>query len=272
MSTPSISHQKAFSFLTLDEVKLKAPSAFTKQPMARATESYIPISTVDALEDLMLIGWRPIDAYEVKPKKEENKGYQKHFIRLRNDKLFVGTKDAIEVIPETLLVNSYDARCSFKLYSSLLRVVCDNGLIVKDSQLDEIFIPHKGSKMESWSWEIYKKQLTLSAKSSISLMNKYRNIKLTPQQQKQFAHMSCRARWDYKYTLLEPKNLLEPLREEDEGTDLWTVFNVIQEKLIRGGWVGSAGRKIKPMVDRNRELAINIRLFQVVDEFCQTLK
>lgn len=271
-SCPSITHEQAFRFLSLKELKVKAPSAFTKTPKPTATAQYIPISTVDALEDLMSLGWKPIDAYEVNPKKEANKGYQKHFIRLRNEKKFVGTKEAIEVIPEILMVNSYDARCSFKLYSSLYRVTCNNGLVIKDSELDEIFIPHKGSKMESWSWEIYKSQLLLSADRSIDLMNRYRAIQLNAQQQKEFAQASCRSRWDYRYVLLEPKALLAPLREEDEATDLWTLFNVVQEKMVRGGWVGSAGRSIKPMVDRNRELIINIRLFQIAEEFYQALK
>ena len=31
-------------------------------------------------------------------------------------------------------------------------------------------------------------------------------------------------------------DLLTPFRPEDEGSDLWTVFNVIQEKMTRGGF------------------------------------
>ena len=28
--------------------------------------------------------------------------------------------------------------------------------------------------------------------------------------------------------------LLEPTRDEDKGTDLWTIFNVVQEKILNG--------------------------------------
>jgi hypothetical protein len=31
-------------------------------------------------------------------------------------------------------------------------------------------------------------------------------------------------------------DLLTPFRPEDEGSDLWTVFNVIQEKMTKGGF------------------------------------
>jgi hypothetical protein len=31
-------------------------------------------------------------------------------------------------------------------------------------------------------------------------------------------------------------DILTPFRPEDEGNDLWTTFNVIQEKMMRGGF------------------------------------
>jgi hypothetical protein len=31
-------------------------------------------------------------------------------------------------------------------------------------------------------------------------------------------------------------DLLTPFRPDDEGSDLWRVFNVIQEKMMRGGF------------------------------------
>ena len=35
---------------------------------------------------------------------------------------------------------------------------------------------------------------------------------------------------------IDVSDLLTPFRPEDEGSDLWTVFNVIQEKMTRGGF------------------------------------
>jgi hypothetical protein len=37
-------------------------------------------------------------------------------------------------------------------------------------------------------------------------------------------------------------DLLTPFRPEDEGSDLWTVFNVIQEKMTRGGFTYKSPR------------------------------
>jgi hypothetical protein len=35
---------------------------------------------------------------------------------------------------------------------------------------------------------------------------------------------------------LDMSDILTPFRPEDEGDDLWTTFNVIQEKMMRGGF------------------------------------
>jgi hypothetical protein len=35
---------------------------------------------------------------------------------------------------------------------------------------------------------------------------------------------------------LDMSDILTPFRPEDEGNDLWTTFNVIQEKMMRGGF------------------------------------
>ena len=35
---------------------------------------------------------------------------------------------------------------------------------------------------------------------------------------------------------LDMSDILTPFRPEDEGSDLWTTFNVIQEKMMKGGF------------------------------------
>jgi hypothetical protein len=258
--------EKAFQFIDMKELQRRAPSAFTEIPANRTSDRYIHIPTPLIVADLIASGWEPVDAYEVRPKKEENKGYQKHFIRFRNRSVYVGHSfHSIEYLPELLLVNSYDARCAFKLYMALHRVVCKNMLLIKSEELENMHIPHKGWKHE----EIYDliEAIRSNTSQAIEWMNRLKAVQLSKQQQSAFAQECCRARWDYKYVLTQPKQLLDPWREEDKGDDLFIVFNRIQEKIIKGGWTGSAGRAIKPLKDPNRELIVNSKLFQIVDNF-----
>jgi hypothetical protein len=41
---------------------------------------------------------------------------------------------------------------------------------------------------------------------------------------------------------IDISDLLTPFRPEDEGSDLWTVFNVVQEKMTRGGFTYKSPR------------------------------
>ena len=60
-------------------------------------------------------------------------------------------------------------------------------------------------------------------------------------------------------------DLLQPTRAEDRGNDLWSVFNVVQEKLITGDFnyrMGSKARKGREIKNFKQDMLINKRLFQ----------
>jgi len=64
--------------------------------------------------------------------------------------------------------------------------------------------------------------------------------------------------------------LLEPTRPEDKGTDLWSVFNVIQEKIIDGDFtymIGTRIRKARKVKNFKQDMEINQKLFATAAEF-----
>ena len=71
------------------------------------------------------------------------------------------------------------------------------------------------------------------------------------------------AKWD-KETITD---VLEPLRDADKGEDLWSVFNVIQEKITQGGYKaalqGAKARKVRKIKSFERDLNVNQQLFQL---------
>jgi hypothetical protein len=275
-----VTHSQVFEdrYISLNEIKKRASSVFTSSLSSRTSDKYKPVSTLDVLEDLATIGWLPIDAYQVTPKREDNIGYQKHFIKLRNKDHYLGTKDNIEIIPELLLINSYDGKCSLKFCATLYRVISNSAIVMKtDLLLDEdgrekLKIAHKGDKSSSLvkipnGYESMRQSFQQSIPIVIDLMNKMKKVQLDQKQQHFFAKECCRARWDYTYNLLQPKSLLDPWRDEDSENDLLTLSYRIQEKLIRGKWIGAGGRSIKPIKDPNREFNINSKLFQIVENY-----
>ena len=66
--------------------------------------------------------------------------------------------------------------------------------------------------------------------------------------------------------------LLEPTRDEDKGKDLWSVFNVIQEKFVRGGlkYQSKKGRttsmkELKNFYNINK---VNTTLWELAETYC----
>ena len=64
--------------------------------------------------------------------------------------------------------------------------------------------------------------------------------------------------------------MIDPVRVEDKGDDLWSVFNVVQEKIIEGDFNYNAGgrsRKARQIKNFNQDLKINKGLFDLALEF-----
>ena len=66
--------------------------------------------------------------------------------------------------------------------------------------------------------------------------------------------------------------MLDPVREEDKATDLWTVFNVLQEKIVKGGYKYfeqgmKRPRKMRKIKSFVKDLDINRKMFLAAKAF-----
>lgn len=273
----TLNHKEAFRFITNEELRAQASSIFTDKVADRVLKNYIELWTPQILDDLKLFNWKPVRAYQVKPKLESNSGFQKHFIHLRNEKVFVGTRDNIELIPEIVVVNSYDARSSFKVVLNMYRVASDSGLIIgpgeKISHREIDKTDENDTRLAINETQVlYKRILENSLPDSLSTISRLKTIQLDRIQQKRLAEQLCKDRWDYKYQLAYPERLTTPCREEDKDQSAWTVYCKIHEKILKGGWVGAGDRTIKALKDPNRELKVNTKMFTTLSDFIASLK
>lgn len=275
MST--LTHKEAFRFITNEELRHQASSIFTAKKADRALKNYLELWTPQILDDLRLLGWKPVRAYQVKPKLQINDGYQKHFVHLRNDKVFVGAKNDIELIPELIVINSYDARSSFKVVLNIHRVVSDSGLILGEGEKISHREVDKKDETDNRlgvdeTKKLYAKVIKQNLPQCLSLIERLKTIHLDRIQQRRLAEQLCKDRWDYKYQLAHPERLTTPSREEDKDQSAWIVYCKIHEKILKGGWVGAGDRTIKPLKDPNREIKINIKMFDTMSNFISKLK
>ena len=69
---------------------------------------------------------------------------------------------------------------------------------------------------------------------------------------------------------IDLNEFINPVRKEDAGSDLWSVFNVVQEKLITGDFdyrAGGKARKAREIKNFKQDMRINKELFNVALEY-----
>jgi hypothetical protein len=259
------------NFLTLDEVKQRAKSIFTETAAPTVSDKFTHIPTNRVIEDMEQLGWGVVDAKEVKARKEGTKGFQKHLVVFRNPDVVINGADGDTVFPQILLTNSNDGKNAFTFTAGLFRMVCENGLVISTEQFNDVKMRHMGYTFEELQAQIREmvEQLPLTVES----MNKMKQIQLTEEQAQDLAKKALTTRFtedQVENIQIDLDQLLEPTRDEDKGTDLWTVFNVIQEKILNGDFNYISGvkqRKARKVKNFKQDMEINQKLFAMAAEF-----
>ena len=133
-------------FLSTEQIKSKAPSIFTSTAAQGVSDKYTHIPTSNVIDDMDLLGWKVVDAKEVKARK--GIGFQKHLLVFRNEDVVINGADGDTVFPQILLTNSHDGKNSFTFTAGLFRMICENGLVVSTEQFEDVKMRHMGYTFE----------------------------------------------------------------------------------------------------------------------------
>ena len=104
---------------------------------------------------------------------------------------------------------------------------------------------------------------------TVESMNKMKAQEMEQEQIIQFAKDALNTRFkedELNRIQIDLKELVNPVRKEDAGNDLWSVFNVVQEKIIEGDFEYRAGgkvRKAREIKNFKQDMKINKELFEV---------
>ena len=258
-------------FLNASQIKERAKSVFTDKAGPSTSEKFTHIPTHKVIEDMEQLGWGVVDAKEVKARAKNSIGFQKHLVVFRNPDVVINGADGDTVFPQILLTNSNDGKNAFTFTAGLFRMVCENGLVVSTQEFENVKMRHMGYTFEELQKQIRAmvEQLPLTVES----MNKMKQVQLDEEQAKAFAKKALTTRFEEDQVEAMNFNLdelLEPTRDEDKGNDLWSVFNVIQEKILDGNFTYMSGariRKARKVKNFKQDLDINQKLFAMAAEF-----
>ena len=262
--------QKA-KYLTKKNIMSLAPSVFAEKPSSEVSDHYTHIPTERVIDDMELLGWKPIQATEVKARKNSTKGFQKHLVTFRNDDVVINGDDGDTVFPQILMTNSHDGKNAFQFQAGLYRLVCSNGLVIADTQFEAVKMRHMGYDFEDL--QVMIKEMVEKLPLTVESMNKMKAQEMEQEQIIQFAMDAINTRFsdkEMKRIQIDYDELIKPVRKEDAGSDLWSVFNVVQEKIITGDFdyrAGGKARKAREIKNFKQDMRINKELFEVALEY-----
>ena len=244
---------------TLDEIKQIAPSVFTTEKAPHLTDKYIQTPTSRVVEDLMNLGWQVTKAQEVRSRKY--KGFQKHVVVFRNPDIMIKGKDGDDAFPQILLTNSHDGKAAFNFRVGIFRLVCSNGLVISDADFSNVSIRHINYTFESLQAKVA--EMIAKLPNLVNKINTFKQTQLTEEQMKDFATKAMQLRTKQQVNVLE---ILTAERPQDEGNDLWVVFNRIQEKLT-GGSYRAGRRKARSVKNFQKDIELNEQLFELAGSY-----
>ncbi|EBP1553330.1 DUF945 domain-containing protein, partial [Salmonella enterica subsp. enterica serovar Berta] len=160
--------------------------------------------------------------------------HTKHLLRLRRAGQITGQQ-----VPEIIILNSHDGSSSYQLLPGYFRQVCTNSLVCGQS-FGEIRVPHRGDIAEKVIEGAYD---VLGVFDRVEEKREaMQSLQLPPPAQQALAKAALTYRFGEEHQPVTATQILTPRRYEDRKDDLWSVFNRIQENLLKGGLSGRTAK------------------------------
>ncbi len=256
---------RSASPLTEDQIRQVAPSVFAPDKAPTRSERYTYIPTIDVLRGLAREGFAPFMVAQSRSRDAAMREHTKHMIRLRHASQISG-REANEII----LVNSHNGTSSYQMLAGVLRFACMNGHVAGEIH-EDIRIPHKGDVIDQvieGAWRV------VDGFGAVDVAREaMQATALSAPQQVALARAALALRFDAPEGVPPPvteAQLLLPRRTEDEGADLWSTFNRVQENAMRGGLEARSpkGRRVRTRAVQgiDRSVALNRALWVLAEE------
>jgi hypothetical protein len=222
------------AILSMQEMGEVVSSTVAEHASSIVSKNYAFISTKQIIEALAVTDFplAPVYAKEQGTRKEEKIGYAKHVVRLRpvnNTLLVVGN-----CFPEVVITNSHCRTASFTIEAGIFRPICSNGLVVCAQSVGKYTQRHTGCTIENVLDAVYK--IVEDFPQIDTLSRTMQNTILEPAKQLDFAERALALRYpEVTSRPITASALLSVRRYADQGADLWSVFNRIQENSVKGG-------------------------------------
>jgi len=245
--------------LNIDDVFAAFPTLSRTHGAPSTGETYKHIPTADIVRDLTGNGFALHSVTVSRTRKADRIGYEKHMLRFRKIDATVTSDGA----PEIVWTNSHDGSSSWKAFAGYIRFICSNGLIA-GSILDAVTVRHSGANVSSKVIDGTYRVLD-NLHMVTDRVDAYRAKQLSDDAIASFVETAQRIRLGDAFDARRDAGKLPTLdyvrRAEDAGSDLWSVFNRVQENVIRP----MRGNRLRSITAIDANVKLNRQLFDAAD-------
>lgn len=214
------------------------------------SSKYKTITTRKVIDHFMARGFTPTKIDIAGALKKENDGFQKHIVTFDCPTEFPLKVEGLQ--PKLHVLNSHNAKNSLKIFMGVYRLVCSNGLVV-GTTFFKTRVLHVGNVEENLSRAL--RESTNAFDLVAEKINQWGSVELTREQATELARRAVELRLPkdndthiYSVDNFNLGLLTMPRRSEDTKEDLFTVFNVLQERLIQRPEVSTVRYNIRKLV------------------------
>jgi hypothetical protein len=263
----------AINSISMEVAREKAPAIFATEPASYInTNRYHFTPTFEIIDMMKDMGYLLTNAKQSKSKIDLRINHGVHIVEFQHPDLYVkdSTNNEVEARPTIVMVNSSDGSRPFDFQMGMFRLVCSNGLIVKDKDLG-------GFKERHTKYNFTDLKAMISSKvdmlpKTIEKINSWNQIEMSHKDRFAFATeaLALRLSSDRLPAEYEIREILSPKRSADKHNNLWCTYNVVQENLIKGGFQLNE-RQARPITNPWQDLELNKGLWALAEKF-ETVK
>lgn len=221
------------------------PSVFAETNADTVSSRYKHIQTSDVIDALMAQGFRVANQQG-----KRSDIHAKHGLLLVNREIGFLDNTFSENHATVSLFNSHDGKSAVTLVSGFYRQVCSNGLISGNAN-EWLKIRHsqKGHDLIGSTVE----QLPHRIAAFRDLIVKLQNTYFTTEQMNELTQLVFEQVSQVR-PIRSPESLLQQRRVQDSACDGYTLLNVMQENIVKGGMLSNnSNRRLRAVVRLNSQ-------------------
>lgn len=225
--------------LTLDEIKSYAPAVLADTQHDSRSQRYVYIDSTAVMRVLEDAGFLPVEVRQGRSRDVTRREFTKHAVRFRHRDYLEGQQAGGSVY-EVIMKNAHDGSNAYTFLGGMFRFLCLNGMYVSNGMVTDVHVTHSGNRERILEGVVTASLAVIEqAPKVLEAVNSWAKINLLPAEQQIMAEAAHELRFaDADGTVntpVKPAQLLHARRVGDQGDDLWSTYNRIQENATKGG-------------------------------------